>query len=94
MPDPNGCPECAKVILNGDIAGANATAAALHLEAICQTIERHVDAGHEFTNIKELVLAANAIEDMTDDLRKQIDKFRRMVLNGVGFKGPWPRSLQ
>ena len=80
MPDPNQCPECeAKVILNGDIASKN-------LEAICETIERHVDAGKKFTNNFELVVQANLIED-------EVDKFRRMVLDGMGFKGPYPHSI-
>jgi hypothetical protein len=76
---PAECPECAKVILNGDIASRN-------LEATCEAIERHLDAGFDFPNIKDLVKQANLIEDETD-------KFRRMVLDGIGFKGPYPKSL-
>lgn len=76
----DGCPPCSKVILNGDISAKN-------LEAICETIERHLDAGHSFTNIDALVVQANKIED-------EVDKFRRMVLEGLGFTGPWPHSLR
>jgi len=77
---PPECPECeAKVILNGDIAASN-------LAATCEAIERHVAQGKTFSNIYDLVVQANKIEDETD-------KFRRMVLEGIGFKGPWPRSL-
>ena len=80
MPDDGkGCPECAKVILNGDVAAKN-------LDAICETIERHLDAGLKFTNISALVVQANHIED-------EVDRFRRMVLEGLGFTGPWPKSL-
>lgn len=75
-----GCPPCAKVILNGDIAARN-------LEATCEAIERHLGLGFDFPNIDALVIQANKIEDETD-------KFRRMVLEGLGFKGPWPKSLQ
>lgn len=95
MPDDTGrdCPECAKVILNGDIAGANCTNSAVHLEAICETIERHVDAGLEFTNLSHLVVLANELEDLSDAYHKKVDKFRRAVLEGVSFTGPWPKSL-
>ena len=80
MPGPNQCPECeAKVILNGDIAARN-------LDAICELIERHIDADKKFTNILDLVTQANKIED-------EVDKFRRMVLDGIGFKGPYPYSI-
>lgn len=94
MPDDGrGCPECAKVILNGDIAGKNLEASASHLEAICEAIERHLDAGHEFSNLSALVVAANDLEDLSDAYQKKVDKFRRMVLEGLGFTGPWPHSL-
>lgn len=77
----NECPECAKVILNGGIAAAN-------LNEICKTIYQHLEKeGNKFTNIKELVIQANLIED-------EVDKFRRMVLEGLGFTGPWPKSLK
>jgi len=93
-PGPNECPECeAKVILNGDIAGRNLIASAAHLEAICETIERHVDAGKKFSNIAGLVSAANTLEDLSNDYQSQVDKFRRLVLDGMGFKGGYPRSI-
>lgn len=80
MPDPSyECPECAKVILNGGVASVN-------LKEICNTIYQHLEQGRKFENIKELVKQANLIED-------EVDKFRRMVLEGVGFKGPWPKCL-
>lgn len=81
-PQPPGesCPECAKVILNGGIAASN-------LDEICSTIYQHLEQGHKFTNITELVVQANLIED-------EVDKFRRMVLEGLGFEGPWPKSLE
>lgn len=83
MPNGHGgnepCPECAKVILNGGIASVN-------LKEICHTIYLHLEAGHSFSNISELVVQANLIED-------EVDKFRRMVLEGLGFTGPWPHSL-
>lgn len=73
------CPECSKVILNGGIAARN-------LDEICHTIYDHLEQGHKFTNIADLVVQANLIED-------EVDKFRRMVLEGLGFTGPWPKSL-
>lgn len=73
------CPECAKVILNGGIAARN-------LDEICYTIKEHLEQGGKFPNITEMVIKANHIED-------QVDKFRRMVLEGLGFEGPWPNSL-
>lgn len=79
MSNHNKCPECEKVILNGGIAAVN-------LKEICKTIYHHLEEGHEFTNIQELVVQANLIED-------EVDKFRRMVLEGLGFTGPWPHSL-
>lgn len=93
MPDPNRCPECEKVIINGDIAGLNLIRSAGHLEAICETIERHLASGGEFPNITALVEAANKLEDESDKYQKQVDKFRRMVLEGINFPGPWPKSL-
>ena len=83
MPDPppNQCPECeAKIILNGGIAAAN-------LKEICNTIYQHLEAHKNFSNVLELVEQANLIED-------EVDRFRRMVLEGMGFQGPWPHSLQ
>lgn len=76
----NQCPECAKVILNGGIAARN-------LDEICNTIYEHLEKGHKFENIKELVIQANKIED-------EVDRFRRMVLEGIEFDGPWPESLK
>lgn len=75
------CPACElKLVLNGDVASKN-------LEAICEVIERYIDAGKKFSNINALVDQANLIED-------EVDKFRRMVLEGMGFQGPWPHSLR
>lgn len=74
------CPECAKVILNGGIAGAN-------LKEICNSIYSHLEAGHKLKDVDALVVQANLIED-------EVDKFRRMVLESIGFTGPWPHSLE
>lgn len=90
----HGCPECEKVVLNGDIAALNLIGSAAHLEAICATIERHIAAEREFSNLKALVVAANALEDLSNDYQKQVDKFRRMVLDGIKFPGPWPKSVK
>lgn len=94
MPDDGrGCPECEKVIINGDIAGQNLLRSAGHLEAICELIERHVDAGRDFTNLPVILEAANKLEDDSDKYQKSVDKFRKLVLEGIGFNGPWPKSL-
>ena len=74
---PNGEEE--KVIINGGIAASN-------LAAICERIYDRIEADYEFPNIKQLVLQANKIED-------EVDKFRRMYLEGSDFHGPWPKSL-
>ena len=88
------CPECeAKVILNGDIAARNLSASAAHLDAICETIERHVDANKKFSNIDDLVTKANALEDLSNAYQKKVDEFRRAVLDGMGFEGPYPHSI-
>lgn len=81
MPDDGrGCPECeVKIILNGDVS-------AKVLEATCERIEAHVAAGKKFSNALELVTQANLIED-------EVFKFQRMVLEGIGFTGPWPKAL-
>jgi len=76
----NDCPECAKVILNGGIS-------ARVLDETCSTIYNHLETGGEFKNVKDLVKRANQIEDL-------VFEFSRAVLEGVGFKGPWPRSLR
>ena len=89
-----GCPPCAKVILNGDIAGRNLIASASHLEAICEAIERHLGLGFDFPNIDALVIAANELEDMSNDYQERVDKFRKMVLEGLGFTKPLPKSLK
>jgi len=79
-PDPNQCPECeAKIILNGDVARAN-------LKSICELIERQLDNGKEFDNVRRVLVQANLVED-------EVDKFRRIVLEEFGFEGPWPQSL-
>ena len=94
MPDdPRSCPDCAKVILNGDIAGENLKASAAHLTAICETIERHLDGGFLFSNLSQLLIKANELEDLSNDYQKKVDKFRKAVLEGLGFNGPWPKSL-
>lgn len=77
MPNPTGDEE--KVIINGGIA-------ALNLTEICGRIYDRIEGGYTFPNIKALVIQANKIED-------EIDKFRRMYLEGSGFTGPWPHSL-
>lgn len=77
---PNGTgPDEEKIILNGGVAGAL-------LHEICYTIQRHVDSGKPFSNTAALVEQANLIED-------EVNKFRRMVLDGIGFEGPYPHSL-
>lgn len=80
-PPPSGCPECAKVILNGGVA-------ARVLDETCHTIYEFLEGGGKFADadIKELVIKANMIED-------HVFKFQRKVLEGIGFKGPWPHSL-
>lgn len=81
MPDhePSICPECEKVILNGGVA-------ARVLDETCHTIYNYLESGGEFKNIKDLVVKANEIEDL-------VFRFQRAVLEGIGFKGPWPHSL-
>lgn len=76
-PPPSGDEE--KVIINGGIAASN-------LEAVCERIYDRISQGYQFPNIKDLVKQANKIED-------EIDKFRRMYLEGSDFHGPWPKSL-
>lgn len=78
MPEPNGEEE--KVIINGGVAASN-------LQAVCERIYDRIEGGYTFPNIKDLVKQANKIED-------EVDKFRRMYLEGSGFTGPWPKSLQ
>lgn len=75
----SGCPECAKVILNGGVA-------ARVLDEVCSSIYEHMEKDGKFPNIKDLVVQANLIED-------EVFKFARMVLEGQGFTGPWPHSL-
>lgn len=77
LPPPTGDEE--KVIINGGIAATNLT-------AVCERIYDRIEAGYRFPNIKEMVKQANKIED-------EVDKFRRMYLEGSDFKGPWPNSL-
>lgn len=80
LPLPDECPECeAKVILNGGVT-------ARILDETCQTIYNHVEAGKQFKNVLHLVEMANKLED--DAFR-----FQRAVLDAIGFKGPWPHSL-
>ena len=69
-----------KVIINGGIAAAN-------LAAICERIYDRIEGGFHFPNIKALVVQANKIED-------EVDKFRRLYLEGADFSGPWPNSLK
>lgn len=80
MPE-DSCPECAKVILNGGIA-------ARVLDETCHTIYEYLEAGHTFkdADIKELVVLANKLED-------DAFAFQKKVLEGIGFKGPWPKSM-
>lgn len=76
-----GCPECAKVILNGGVA-------ARVLDETCHTIYQYLEKeGNKFENIEDLVVRANEIEDKVFD-------FQREVLEGLGFTGPWPKSLK
>lgn len=81
-PGPNECPECeAKVILNGGVA-------ARVLDETCQTIYNHLESGKTFkpADIAKLVEMANKLED-------DVFRFQRAVLEAIGFKGPWPHSL-
>lgn len=77
-PVPGGEEE--KIIINGAIAASNLT-------HVCERIYDRIAAGYEFPNAPALVVQANKIED-------EIDKFRRMYLEGSGFTGPWPKSLR
>lgn len=78
MQPPTGDEE--KVIINGGIAATN-------LESVCERIYDRLEGGYHFPNIKALVVQANKIED-------EVDKFRRMYLEGSEFEGPWPHSLR
>ena len=78
MPVPNGDEE--KIIINGGIAASN-------LAAVCERIYERINDGFHFPNVKALVVQANKIED-------EVDKFRRMYLEGADFVGPWPGSLK
>lgn len=75
-----GCPECEqKIILNGDVA-------AKVLEATCERVEAFVDKGNKFPDAKKLVEMANKLED-------DAFAFSKEVLTQIGFKGPWPKSM-
>lgn len=80
-PPPAGCPECAKVILNGGVA-------ARVLDETCHTIYEFLEQGSKFkdADIKELVVMANKLED-------DVFRFQRRVLEAIGFTGPWPNAL-
>lgn len=77
LPVPPGEEE--KIIINGTIAADN-------LSRVCARIYDRIEKGFHFPNAKEMVKQANKIED-------EVDKFRRMYLEGSDFKGPWPHSL-
>lgn len=81
MPDPPvPGPEEEKIIINAGIAASV-------LEETCSLVYRRTEAGHGFPNATELVKMANEIEEMCF-------KFSRAVLEGVGFNGPWPKSMK
>lgn len=77
-PPPSGDEE--KIIINGSVA-------ADVLTRVCDRIYDRIEAGYVFPNVKDLVKQANKIED-------EVDRFRRMYLEGSGFSGPWPNSLK
>ena len=80
MPNGAACPECEeKIILNGGVAEKV-------LSETCYTIKRFVDKGGKFPDALKLVQMANNLED-------DVNKFRREVLEQIGFQGPWPYSL-
>lgn len=86
MPDPDpppaNCPECEqKTILNGGVA-------ARVLDETCHTIYEFLERGGKFSDADKLSLVtlANKLED-------DVFRFQRKVLEGIGFKGPWPHSL-
>lgn len=68
-----------KIIINGDVA-------AKVLEITCEAIERHIAAGGTLANGAAMLLLLNKIED-------DAFKVQRLFLEGVGFTGPWPKSL-
>lgn len=80
MPNGSKCPECEqKIILNGDIAGAV-------LSATCERVEAFVASGKQFPDALKLVGMANDLENMAF-------AFSREVMEQMGFKGPWPKSM-
>lgn len=93
MPDDGkGCPECAKVIINGGDAGTISIANAGLLKEVCNSIYQHLEEG-TLPNPTKLVKMANEIEDMTFDVQHKIFKFQREFLEQIGFTGPFPRSM-
>ena len=96
MPDDDqkGCPECAKVIINGGNAGTISIANAGLLKEVCSSIYHHLEDGRKLPDPTKLVKLANEIEDMTFDVQHKIFKFQREFLEQIGFTGPFPRSMQ
>lgn len=80
-PPPSGCPECAKVILNGGIA-------ARVLDETCHSIYEFLEGGGQFSAAEKLALVihANLIED-------EVFKFQRRFLDAIGFSGPYSHAI-
>lgn len=78
--DPPVCDAaCQKLILNGDIAGDV-------ISRTCERIEAFKASGQKFRNPLRTVEAANKIED-------EAFKFERVILEEMGFTGPWSHAL-
>ena len=82
MPPGGGsCPECEqKIILNGDIT-------ARVLDSVCERIDQFVAKGNTFSDPVKLVNMANKLED-------DAFAFAKEAMSQIGFKGPWPKSMQ
>lgn len=67
-----------KIILNGSNAASI-------LNKLCYIVEE-MTVDQDITTGEELIKLLNKIED--DSLRAQ-----RLFLEGIGFRGPWPKSM-
>ena len=95
MPDDGRTSDEEKIILNGGTAGRLLSASASILDETCKTIYSFTEHKHFApAEAKELVKAANHLEDLAAEYMSEVFKFQRKVLEGAGFTGPWPKSLQ
>lgn len=81
MPDPLCDLACqTKIIINGD-------SAARILDATCEGFERFLDHGGTLQHTDKLLAQLVIMEN-------EVYRFQRLVMESMGYAGPWPKCLQ